>query len=98
VGAIFGVLRFAIATAATVMSLSIFALIARASAWVVISGMAVVALAYFAVTDFLYVARFAAYIAIAEPPQAASAVLPEPQSAPASVAPGPMPSSGPATV
>lgn len=56
-------------------------------AGMVLGGVLLVALLYFAVTDFLYVGRMAAYVAILE--------LPPPEPAPVPVAPPPAPSAGP---
>lgn len=65
-GAMFALLRGFAMAVATVASLVALALIGRVSDWVVTALLGMISLGYFAVSDFLYVARLAAYVAIDE--------------------------------
>jgi hypothetical protein len=80
---------FVVATTVVSMPLSLARI---APGWVVLAGVILVTLAYFAVADWLYMARLAGYVCIAEMPEAllAPALLP---AAPPS-APPRMPGSG----
>ena len=67
----------ALSIAATVLSLSL-AFIQIVPARLVMVGLIFVALAYFAIADWLYIARLAAYVYIAEMPDALVAASPAP--------------------
>ena len=65
VGTVYGVLRLLALVAATMASLAIIATEVLPRGFV-IGALVVITLAYFALADFLYVGRLAAYVAIAE--------------------------------
>ncbi len=87
-GSGFGFLQFALAVVVSLMSLAVLGLIGRAGAGTVVVLLIVISLAYFAVSDFLVVARLAAYASIADedckPPAPVAAVpdAPRPAEAP----------------
>jgi len=78
---------FVVATTVVSMPLSLARI---APAWVVLAGLIVVSLAYFAVADWLYMARLAGYVCIAEMPEALLAPAPSPP-APPYITPMPAP-------
>jgi hypothetical protein len=90
VGLAFGGVRLVVIGAFTVFSLIPLAMITQASGWLVMTAFALLALAYFAISDFLYMARLAAYVEILrpEPEPAVEAPRPaeEPAASPATVA------------
>ena len=77
VSAGFGLLRLFFLGAATVLSLIPLALIGTASGWIVTALLVVIALGYFAIADFLYIARLAAYARIGEESSQQSAFSPQ---------------------
>jgi hypothetical protein len=79
---------FVVATTVVSMPLSLARI---APGWVVLAGVTVVTLAYFAVADWLYMARLAGYVCIAEMPEALLAPAPLPP-APPRIAPTTPPS------
>jgi hypothetical protein len=80
---------FVLATTVVSMPLSLARI---APGWVLLAGVIVVTLAYFAVADWLYMARLAGYICIAEMPEAL--LTPPPLLSAPPLAPPPMPGSG----
>jgi hypothetical protein len=70
---------FVVATTVVSMPLSLARI---APGWVVLAGVTVVTLAYFAVADWLYMARLAGYVCIAEMPEALLAPAPLPPAPP----------------
>jgi hypothetical protein len=66
VGTIFGIIRLFALVAVTMLSLAVVNLWGRISGAAIIAAVAAISLAYFAVADFLYVSRLAAYAEILE--------------------------------
>ncbi len=86
----FGLLRLFFLGAATVISLIPLALIGTAPGWLVTVLLVVITLGYFALADFLYIARLAAYARIGEESNQRSAVSIQPTpEAPATSPPAP---------
>jgi hypothetical protein len=82
VGFLFGLIKFFFIGAVTVLSLAALALLGQVPGWVVTAIIVVLTLLYLAAADFLYIARLAAYIDIAERDSLErAAVSPQPQDA-----------------
>lgn len=65
-----GLIHFTLFMIGTAFSFVPLAFAAVLPSWLVFAGTALMALLYFAAADFLHVARFAAYMAILDPPEA----------------------------
>ena len=72
VGTSFGVAHLAVLIGAGIAAAFPLGLSASLSGRVVLASLTVIALVYFAVADFLYIGRLAAYVAIVELPEAPS--------------------------
>jgi len=81
-GAVFGTIHGVLFAFSTVVCLLALSLAGKVPPAVTVFFLGVITLAYFAVVDFLYIARLAAYVAIGEgdrtPPPAPLSVAPEP--------------------
>jgi hypothetical protein len=65
-GSGFGLLHLALAVVVTLMGLAVLGLVGHAGAGTIILLLVLISLAYFVVTDFLFIARLAAYVSIAD--------------------------------
>jgi len=84
-GMVFFVVRLFLFSTAGAFAMVPLLLIGRAPGWLVVGLVVLVALIYFALADFLFIARLAAYVAVAEDDRAQTlAPLPLPVEAPSS--------------
>lgn len=78
VGTVFGAIRAVLIGSTTFFSLVLLGALGSAPGWLIIGALAAIALGYFAISDWLYAAKLAAYVSIIEDASQPSAVSPHP--------------------